>query len=163
MLRQLMVLILVFAHVLSVPGITIKAHYCNGKLTSVGFFDSQDPCHDSEEEMDCCKVKKPLKKSSNPLSCCVVSEKNNESCSIFSEKDCCSTEVIQQEGNHEAATVPFQNDFQNLELSYLNSNLNSIKLVSEQPSHGFPKNKKPPLALYHTSKNVCSKLSIWLI
>ncbi|GIV26411.1 MAG: hypothetical protein KatS3mg027_0225 [Bacteroidia bacterium] len=58
-MKKIAVIFLMFLYLIPVIGVTVSAHYCGGKVTSVSFnpFDTTHkcPCGSKKMKKDCCK------------------------------------------------------------------------------------------------------------
>lgn len=58
-MKRITVILLMFLYLLPAIGVTVSAHYCGGKVTSVSFnpFDTKHkcPCGSKKMKKDCCK------------------------------------------------------------------------------------------------------------
>lgn len=60
-MKRITVILLMFLYMIPAVGVTVTAHYCGGKVTSVSFnpFDTKHkcPCGSKKMKRDCCKDK----------------------------------------------------------------------------------------------------------
>jgi hypothetical protein len=58
-MKRITVILLMFLYMIPAIGVTVSAHYCGGKVTSVSFnpFDTKHkcPCGSKKMKKDCCK------------------------------------------------------------------------------------------------------------
>ncbi len=58
-MKRIVVISLMFLYLITAIGLTVSAHYCDGKITSVSFnpFDTKHkcPCGSKKMKKDCCK------------------------------------------------------------------------------------------------------------
>ena len=161
MFKKLLALILAIQVVISVPGVTLFAHYCNGALATLSILSQEDPCQ-SIEGAACCKVSSQSAQSRMPA--CCQSNSDESQCALNGE-DCCDTRIVSSESFLIAAFRPAVSLQRNAELQVF-----SALLFSQCQAHPgflmdhFLSSPVPDLPISQPSGPLrCARLSCFLI